>query len=398
MIFPDDLSQNFENIPLAIPTPLLICKQTEETYLLDTKIPSSSPKVTARASNSHPLPSPTAGRLVFHEKSQELKEDQILELMDHGYTRGMVKCLEQTKRDIALRIWIIDNSGSMLNNDGYQIMEYNDRTKLVPCSRWAELRDTISHQTKIARIIGIPISFRLLNDPGARVGPQRFGICCEGNESCKQEEARRANDIMSKISPMGKTPLTSRVNEIYCEIKLNEAYLRNSGKRVSIIIATDGLPTDSDGDNGIHAHENFINALRKLEGLPIWILIRLCTNDENVAAFYNNLDKQLELSIEVLDDYGSEAKEILGINPWLNYGLPLHRLREIGTNVRSLDFLDEHRFSLSEIRDFIRLLFGNTNMNGAPDPNFELTKYSKFIESNVLSKEKQSWNPMKKKN
>jgi len=395
MISSSNLNKDINNLPSAIATPLLVCKQEEEIYF--NPAISSSPGIAPISSNSYPSQSTSAGQFVLDKNLQKLNEDQILELADHGYTRGMIKCLEQTKHNIALRIWIIDNSGSMLDNDGHQIMEYNNTTKVVPCSRWTELRDTVSHQIQLASIIGTPTSFRLLNDPGVRVGSQKFGICFGGDKHSKQEEVRIANDVMSKVDPRGATPLTSHVNNIYCEIKSNEAYLRNSGKRVSIVIATDGLPTDSNGVIGLHAHQDFRNALRQLEGLPVCILIRLCTNDENVAAFYNDLDKQLELPIEVLDDFVSEAKEVHDMNPWLNYGLPLHRLREIGTKIRLLDFLDEHRFSISEIRDFMPLLFGNTNMENAPDPNFEFSQYSKFIQCNILSKEKVCWNPMTSK-
>ena len=37
---------------------------------------------------------------------------------------------------------------------------------------------------------------------------------------------------------------------------------------------------------------------------------------------YNGLDEQLELSIEVLEDFSQEAKEVGTHNPWRNYALP----------------------------------------------------------------------------
>lgn len=271
------------------------------------------------------------------------------------------------------------------------------KKKLIPSSRWEELRDTVKHQIEVARIICAPTSFRLLNNPGVTVGPQKFGIC-ESDESCKLQEAQLARDVMDNVSPNGLTPLTNQINEIYQEIKNNEAYLRSCGKVVSVIIATDGLPTDWNGDEGAAENANFNFALRQLEDLPIWILIRLCTNDENVTEFYNNLDSQKELSIEVLDDFSNEAEVVHILNPWLNYGFPLHRLREIGTHVRLLDFLDEHEYSLSEIRDFIKLILGDNDiMDNAPDPNIDLSEYNKFMKSEVLSKEQECWNPIKSK-
>ena len=43
-----------------------------------------------------------------------------------------------------------------------------------------------------------------------------------------------------------------------------------------------------------------------------------------------SLDQLLELSMEVLDDFTAEAEEVHEFNPWLNYALPLHRMREMG--------------------------------------------------------------------
>jgi len=335
---------------------------------------------------------------------QPLSKDQKLELIDMGYTAGLIESIEKTRDDVALRIWIVDNSGSMLGNDGQKIAQSPvDKTvfKLIPSSRWEELSDTVNQHIKLASIIKAPTSFRLLNDPGARVGPQRFGICERGDDPhIINEEVQIATDITSKVQPQGSTPLTKHIHDIYNEVCANRAYLESTGKYISIVLATDGLPTDIHGEETAAEQANLIASLKQFENLPVWIMIRLCTDDKLVVQFYNDIDAQLEMPIEVLDDFVSEATEVNAFNPWLNYALPLHQCREMGmATIRSFDFLDERKFHLSEIRDFVCILFGEEATKNAPDPNIDVNKYCEFLEKKVfkVGKENKIWDPVSQK-
>ena len=139
---------------------------------------------------------------------------------------------------------------------------------------------------------------------------------------------------------------------------------------MAVILATDGLPTDERGHGGPAIQQQFVEALRGLEGLPLWVVIRLCTDESEVTKFYNSLDGQLELSLEVLDDFLEESKEVHEHNPWLSYALPLHRLREMGYHDRVFDLLDERRLTTEELREFCSaLLIDGGTSAGLPDPS-----------------------------
>jgi len=144
------------------------------------------------------------------------------------------------------------------------------------------------------------------------------------------------------------------------------------------------------------AQQHFVNALRKLEGLPVWVVIRLCTDDDKVVNFYNNLDDQLELSLEVLDDFCGEALEVYEHNPWLNYTLQLHRCREMGFHHRVFDLIDERALTKGEVRDFLQLLLGEDKFDGVPDPSIDWMGFTYEIER-LLKQEKKQWNPVSKK-
>ena len=90
-------------------------------------------------------------------------------------------------------------------------------------------------------------------------------------------------------SPGGGTPLCRHINEVVAQIRVMEPHLRANGQRAVVIIATDGESTDG----------NIAAAMKPLESLPVWVVIRLCTDDDNVVSYWNNIDGQLELEMDV---------------------------------------------------------------------------------------------------
>merc|ERR1712013_658168 len=179
-------------------------------------------------------------------------------------------------------------------------------------------------------------------------------------------------------------------------ISLMAQDLQSMGKKVAIVIATDGLPTDEQGYGGSRQRAEFVEALRLLERLPVWVVVRLCTDEDDVVDFYNNLDTQLELSLEVLDDFSGEAIEVTGENSWVNYALPLHRLREMGYHDRVFDMLDERPLTKTEVRDFCALLLGEENFDGVPDPSLDWEGFMSAVKR-LLRRESPQYDPVKKR-
>ena len=329
-------------------------------------------------------------------KSQPLNENQIQKLLDQGYTRGLAASLNQMRDVYALRFWIIDNSGSMQKTDGHRMVPTKNRevVKMVECSRWEEISQCVDYHIQLAGLIGAPTRFRFLNNPGANVGPQQFSVA--ENPERSMYDVQEATKIMRGARPSGCTPLTSHILKIHQEVSQMTPELCRLGKKVVIIIATDGLPTDERGVGGHRQNQEFVESLRCLEGLPVWVVVRLCTDEEDVVGFYNDLDGQLELSLEVLDDFEGEAAEITGENPWLTYALPLHRLREMGYHDRVFDMLDERPLTRTEVRDFCALLFGEQHFDGVPDPSLDWKEFKSYVER-MLRRESLQFDPIKRR-
>jgi len=329
-------------------------------------------------------------------RPSELDGDQLEFLSEEGFPKGLSSTLSEACSIFALRIWVVDNSGSMSNNDGKRLVheeKYNS-VMSIRCTRWSELQETVTYHAKLAAAMKAPTIFRLLNDPGYAAGPQMFSIA-ERGEGMIDHDLQIAVTTIDNARPTGATPLIKHINEIREQIEIMAPTLESQGRKVAIILATDGLPTNPIGMSPGNERENFTAAMKSLEGLPVWVVIRLCTDSEHIVNYYNDLDRQLELSIEVLDNYTDEALEMYRPNPWLNYTLQLHRMREMGLQKRFFDFLDERPLTLSELNEFCIMLFGEEKFAGVPSPEQNLKEFVKAIE--ILAKgEPNQWHPVKR--
>lgn len=101
-------------------------------------------------------------------------------------------------------------------------------------------------------------------------------------------------------------------------------------------------------------------------------------------------------SLEVIDDFVGEAEEVNSHNKWLNYGLPLQRMREMGFHSKLFDLLDEQQLSKGELRDFCRILFGDNLMDGVPDPEADWKGFYRDIQR-LVEGESKTWNPVKRR-
>jgi len=310
-----------------------------------------------------------------------------------GFTEGMIESISRSNDSFPLRIWIVDNSGSMNTKDGHKIHQTSDNHLLLQnCTRWAEIQNTVSYHAQIASLLEAPTSFRLLN-PTYHI--EKFSVAERGSEHIS-EDLRIALKNIRDISPSGATPLSERVQEIQFTVESMKDQLVAKNQKVVIVLATDGLPSNRYGETSQLQLNEFKQALRSLERLPIWLVIRLCTDDDKVVDFYNNIDNELELSIDILDDFVAEAKEVFEHNKWLNYALPLHRMREMGFYHRLFDLIDERPLDKGELVDFFYLIYGADAMDGIPNPQLDWPGFLDRI-AYLTKKEKLQWNPIKKR-
>lgn len=311
---------------------------------------------------------------------------QLQFLQSQGFPSGMIRDLSSQQKQHPVRIWIIDNSIFMNVRDAHVLRGNYQNTD---ATRWEELQDCVAYHADFAARFALPIRFALLNQPTTASLPQYFGLMqSSGNVAQEQATLHR---VMTHTQPNGPTPLTKQLLLLRDYIVSMAPQLRAQNQKVPIIVATQGLPTDDASQSSPQVLREFIAALRSFERLPVWIVMRMCTDDEKAFHFYNSLDADqlVNLPIDVLDDFYGEALEVYLHNPWLTYGIVLHRYREMGfSNVPVLDLLDEQALTKPQLRDLCHFLFvGNNNNNNnqaavflLPDPTVDWNGFLQTIQ------------------
>lgn len=285
---------------------------------------------------------------------------QIQKFQSLGVPWGLARLLAEEDCKIGLRIFLLDNSGSTASYDGHLYQELPDgKCVSYPCSRWEEIKHMALQHAEWNAKIGTPCEFVLLNPgPGPVQEGRDFVRMNAGSESVSSS-LQSLQRMLDSTQPGGLTPLRDRLEEIHRRIQAQHMELAQNGQRIVLVIATDGLPTSSSSGASTATNKSqFVEVLNRLGfELSVFIVIRLCTDDTAVADYYNKVDEELELPLEVVDDIQSEAREIRSAgNSWLTYSPLLHKIREGGTFVKLLDVLDERRLTPIEVSMFVQLL------------------------------------------
>ncbi|CAF0777943.1 unnamed protein product [Adineta steineri] len=180
-------------------------------------------------------------------------------------------------------VFIVDDSGSMNTPLGDLSSPY-DRNP----TRWDELRQTVSIVVDIASVFdpdGVDIFF-LNREPMRHV--------------------KHSDELIPifAVPPAGPTPIVRVLRYV-----LREKQLEIQERKLLLLIATDGVPTNEQGQQDIKSLEYALRYDRKpTNRVPVTIIA--CTDDGDCIGYLNDWDKKIP-NLDVADDYRSERKEIL---------------------------------------------------------------------------------------
>eukprot|EP00241_Pyramimonas_parkeae_P005570 CAMPEP_0114243508 /NCGR_PEP_ID=MMETSP0058-20121206/10828_1 /TAXON_ID=36894 /ORGANISM="Pyramimonas parkeae, CCMP726" /LENGTH=344 /DNA_ID=CAMNT_0001356355 /DNA_START=18 /DNA_END=1052 /DNA_ORIENTATION=+ len=304
--------------------------------------------------------------------------DRVKVLENFGLPSGMAEVLEKEDRKVGMRIFILDNSGSTSSSDGLHVPKLKPGDVSVQaqsCSRWEEIKRMAIDQAELNAQTQTPCKFFLLNPKQG----SNWNNLTAGQDFCEinphrgnlQDQVQAVRQMVDNSGPDGGTPLAKCIEAVGKLIKDDMESILEKDKRGYLVLVTDGLP-----DTG---KDQMVTEIRKLcVAYELFVVVRLCTAEQNVVDYYNKVDEEVEFSLDVLCNLEAEAREIKAVNPWLSYFPELHAIREGGTNLRLLDLLDERPFTGDETAKFIQMIMHCKGDNPMPGWR-EVDKYMQAL-------------------
>ena len=183
--------------------------------------------------------------------------------------------------------------------------------RLDGVSRWQELQETLVAHAKLSSKVWMPTKYRLIDEPTGKAAgePHRFELCWSSR--AKQD----SKEVMSRIKTIfandslgcAECRLTSRVESLRKGISNEAPTLLEENKRLTVVICTQGTPTNSKGQTNKAIRQEFEQEIEKLSKLPVKIVVRLTTGDDKVVEMYSDTCARFD-GIDVLDNWWGEVR------------------------------------------------------------------------------------------
>jgi len=228
---------------------------------------------------------------------------------------------------------ILDNSRSMLKRDAKKLITTDaahQQRRYETVTRWEEVTSALTTLIAVSHAASLPTELRLLN----KGAPVTVG---DGDGGSGDGGVEAATALL-RTEPSGLTPMCKQIAGVVERVRAMAPALTSRGKRALLVIVTDGESTDGSP----------ADVLKALQGLPLTVVVRLCTDEADIAEYWHAVSAALDVDVRVLRPIAAEARAVAAVNPWLTYGEPLHFARTFGL-VAAADALSDRPLTPSEV-------------------------------------------------
>ena len=211
---------------------------------------------------------------------------------------------------------VVDDSGSMMTP-----VDETGKT------RWDELREIVK------RILPIAIMF------------DSNGVDIHFLNGAKFSRVKRIEDVEHAFArtPRDYTPLVPVLKRIF----QSKMAARGRDKKLLVFVATDGKPTNDDGEDAVNELEFLMRYIRNPK--TTYVSFLLCTDDPECVDYLEGWDRTMD-NVDVTDDYETEKERICRYQEDDNYPFTYNDYivkALVGSIVPYIDRLNEHKVELA---------------------------------------------------
>lgn len=298
-------------------------------------------------------------------RDRELGSRKIRDgLQSLSVPRGLAALVAEADQHVAMRLYILDNSGSMLGPGGRLLPEAGEgREAARSCTPWEEVRAMALAHARWNLAVGTPCAFALLNPTSRRpTGSVGEFVRVAIPRHLRALEAMLAE--AERVQMKGSRPLADRLQEVQRLLSAEAAGIRQRKQTAMVVLAIGGLPTPSTSAVPSTTAKDQVSELlcQIAEELPAKTVVRLVgAADAQAMSYYQGVAaKPLDQDIPAITVFGSAMQTSKAIvaagNRWFTYWPLLHRLREGGTLCTMLHSLSTRSWNGLEARQFVEMI------------------------------------------
>ena len=233
---------------------------------------------------------------------------------------GLLSSVYQTYQHCDSRIWLLDNSARMNVRDSHVSRPGNQLPdsiqRIDDMMRWEELEECVRYHTSMASQLWLPSTYYLMDDGEEEWQLSRGYTLCHGKVEDVPLEVKDLYYRLENVElDQSRCPLRYCIHSLAKDIKAGAQAISARDRHVTVIICSQGRPTTRDGDTGSKIMKDFQDELELLSKLPVKIIVRLCTDTEEVRDMYNSMDSRFDC-IDVLDDFWGTFPSFFYICVW----------------------------------------------------------------------------------